>query len=122
MKISISYHLIQPSLATDQSIARELATVANLLQIDEARVDIQFLPEESPAYAVRAHLVTPGPDIFASGRDHTLGAAIKKMIGDLELRIIHRRHKQVRRKKPETTGRPAPEMRGSRQLVNRRTR
>ncbi len=54
--------------------------------------------EGSPAFRVSAHLVTPGPDVSTEAVDHTLRAALEKVITQLETRIDHRHQKRARRR------------------------
>ena len=67
------------------------------LQIDEASVRLECRHEESPAFRVRIHLITPGPDVIAECRDHTIRAAIDKAMEELEARIGDRHAKRRRR-------------------------
>lgn len=90
----INHH---PSPAFTALIKQRLEALREALQIDEARVLLERRLEASPAFRVTAQLVTPGPDIFAEAIDHTLRAALDKMIGQLEARIDHRQQKRARR-------------------------
>ena len=74
-----------------------LESLREALQIDEARVSIERRLEASPAFLVTARLVTPGPDVCAEAVDHTLRAALGKVLGKLEARIGHRHEKRARR-------------------------
>jgi ribosome-associated translation inhibitor RaiA len=67
------------------------------LRIDEAHVLVERRLEASPPFRIAAHLVTPGPDVFAEGVDHTLRAALQKTIAQLEARIDHRHLKRAQR-------------------------
>ena len=67
-----------PSFAAN--VAERMEELNRMLQIDEARVVVDRHPEASPAFRVAAHLVTPGPDVFANAVDHTLAAALKKAL------------------------------------------
>lgn len=71
-------------------IERQVQTLGAARRIDEARIHIARLENASPAYEVRAHLVTPGPDLIVNGRDHTLRAAFSKVIGMLRGQIAQR--------------------------------
>ena len=51
----------------------------------------------SPAYQVHVHLVTPGPDVFAESRDHTLRAAFGKAMTQLHEQITSRAGKRWQR-------------------------
>jgi ribosome-associated translation inhibitor RaiA len=48
---------------------------------------------------VNVHLVTPGPDVFAESRDHTLRAAFSKALAELREKITSRATKRLRRMK-----------------------
>lgn len=66
-------------------------------QIDVANVRLERLENASPAYQVNVHLVTPGPDVFAESRDHTLRAAFSKAISQLREQITSRATKRLQR-------------------------
>ena len=84
-----------PISTTFKALLRErLGSLKNALQIDEARVTVERRAEASPAFRVAAHLVTPGPDVSAEAVDHTLGAALHKLIEGLRQRIGHRNQKR----------------------------
>jgi ribosome-associated translation inhibitor RaiA len=97
MKLILTHHHHQPSPSFTALIKQRLESLREALQIDEARVLVERRLEASPAFRVTAHLVTPGPDVLADAIDHTLRAALDKMIGQLEARIDHRQQKRARR-------------------------
>ena len=57
------------------------------LQIEEANVRLEHDREVSPPFRVGLHLVIPGPDIVAEARDHTIRAAIDKVMAKVNRRI-----------------------------------
>ena len=61
------------------------------------------LENVSPAYQVNVHLVTPGPDVFAESRDHTLRAAFTKAMAQLRGQINSRAQKRLNRWKNQLT-------------------
>ena len=69
---------------------RQVQALGAVRRIDEARIQLARLENASPAYEVRAHLVTPGPDLIVGERDHTLRAAFSKVIARLREQIAHR--------------------------------
>jgi ribosome-associated translation inhibitor RaiA len=86
-------------------IEERILGLQSRMQIDEANVRIACHLETSPAFSVHIHLVTPGPDVVAEGRDHTLRAAIEKVMTGLEDRIgdrVERRRPRARAKLRET--------------------
>ncbi len=87
MKFFIKHSAINPVKAVDARVRKHLGKLEPLRQIDEAIVHLAREREASPPYRVRVQLVTPGPDVFAEARDHTLGAALRKVVKRL-VRII----------------------------------
>ncbi|MDB6069509.1 MAG: hypothetical protein JWL81_680 [Verrucomicrobiales bacterium] len=69
---------------THEWAEERLAGVCGRRRIDEAVIRVSRHAEASPAWEVYIHLVTPGPDLAATTRDHTLAAAFAKNIGELE--------------------------------------
>jgi ribosome-associated translation inhibitor RaiA len=97
MKVILSHRHHQPSPSFTALVKQRLESLREALQIAEARVFIERRLEESPAFRVSAHLVTPGPDVFAEAIDHTLRAALGTMFGKLEARIEHGLPRRARR-------------------------
>jgi ribosome-associated translation inhibitor RaiA len=56
---------------------------------------------------VNVHLVTPGPDVYAETRDHTLRAAFAKAINQLRAQITSRAQKRIQRWKTRLSVRTA---------------
>lgn len=97
MKLRIQHHNHQPSPSFTALISSQLESLQPALQIDEAHFRIERHLESSPPFRVTAHLVTPGPDIQAEAVDHTLHAALHKLVAELSARIDHRHQKRARR-------------------------
>ena len=97
MKFIFTHRQHQPSPAFTGLVKQRLESLREVLQIDEARVLIERRLEASPPFRITAHLVTPGPDVLADAVDHTLRAALDKLIGQLDGRIDHRQQKRARR-------------------------
>jgi len=97
MKIIFKYlhHVPSPSLTA--WIEQQLGELGKTRQIDEARVVIERQLEASPPFNVSAHLVTPGPDVFAEASDHTLRAALQKTMAQLTANIGQLREKRIGR-------------------------
>ncbi len=87
MTITVQHLGLRSVHRTDATIENTILALRDLVVIDEARVRLEHHPERAPAYSVRVHLVTPGPDIRAAGADHTIEAAIRKVGADLRRRI-----------------------------------
>lgn len=97
MKLTLQHHNVRSTHALDSLIENRILELGPRLQIDEAHIRLECRFESSPAYGVRIHLVTPGPDVFAEGRDHTIQAAIHKALGEIEARLGHREARRARR-------------------------
>lgn len=80
-------------------VEQQLRALGATRQIDEANVRLVRLENASPAFQVHVHLVTPGPDVFAESRDHTLRAAFAKAMTQLREQITSRATKRLQRLK-----------------------
>lgn len=94
MKLNVRHYNLRSTHAVDALIENGILALQPRLQIDEAHVRLECRTESSPAYGVRVHLVTPGPDVHAEGRDHTIQAAVRKVITQLESRLGWRERRQ----------------------------
>ncbi len=99
MKFILTNSNHQPSAAFAELVAASMEALREDLNIDEAHVRLEHHSESSPAFRITAHLVTPGPDVFGEAVDHTLRAALTKLVAELESRIDHRHQKRERRAK-----------------------
>ena len=66
------------------------------LRIDEARVRVECHAGQPYPFRVAAHLVTPGPDLEAEGRDYTFEAALRKL-GQAVGKTLRQRESKRRR-------------------------
>jgi len=108
MKIICKYLDHAPSISLTASIEKQLEELGQTRQIDEARVVIERRLEASPPFSVSAHLITPGPDVFAEAADHTLRAALQKTMDQLAANIGHLHQKRARRtRENRKTSRPS---------------
>jgi ribosome-associated translation inhibitor RaiA len=94
MKLNLQHHNVRSTHELDSLIENCILALQPRLQIDEANVRLECRFESSPAFGVRIHLVTPGPDVVAEGRDHTIRAAIRKAMAEIESRLNHRSAKR----------------------------
>jgi ribosome-associated translation inhibitor RaiA len=94
MKFLIRHSHITPSKGLNPRVRQQILTLAPLRQIDEAIVHLAHEHEASPPFRVHVQLVTPGPDVFAEARDHTLAAALAKVTKSLAETIGVRAGKQ----------------------------
>lgn len=99
MKLKLEYLNITSFHALNEWIKEQTLMLGRTRQIDEARVRLVRSLDSSPAFQVNVHLVTPGPDLFAESRDHTLRAAFAKALAQLRAQIAGRGAKRLRRLK-----------------------
>lgn len=97
MKLTVQHHHLRSTDDLDSLIEERILALQPRLQIDEANVRLECRFEESPAFSVRIHLVTPGPDVVAESRDHTIRAAVIKVMAALEEKTGRRALKRFRR-------------------------
>ena len=99
MRLNVQHLNIRALDRLDAWVERQLRALGATRQIDEANVRLVRLENASPAFQVHVHLVTPGPDVFAESRDHTLRAAFAKAMTQLREQITTRATKRLQRLK-----------------------
>lgn len=107
MRLNVQHLNIRSPGRLDSWVEEQIFALGRARQIDEANVRLVRLADASPAYQVNVHLVTPGPDVFAESRDHTLRAAFAKAIAQLRKTITSRASKRLQRLKTNLTARRA---------------
>lgn len=99
MRLNVQHLNIRSLDRLDSWVEEQIFALGRARQIDEANVRLVRRLDASPAYQVNVHLVTPGPDVFAESRDHTLRAAFTKAIAQLREKISSRAAKRLQRLK-----------------------
>ena len=99
MKLTLQHHSLRSTDELDSLIEERILALEPRLRIDEASVSLECRRGASPPFSARIHLVTPGPDVVAESRDHTIHAAVLKAIAEIEFRLHHRESKRVQRAK-----------------------
>lgn len=84
MKITLSTSPLHLQDASETWVVEQLAGIGERRRIDEAIVKVTRHAEASPPWEIFIHLVTPGPDLTATTRNHTLAAAFAKNLAELE--------------------------------------
>jgi ribosome-associated translation inhibitor RaiA len=95
MRLNVQHLNIRSLEAIDSWVEKQILDLGRVRQIDVANVRLTRLKNASPAYQVNVHLVTPGPDVFAESRDHTLRAAFAKAVKQVRDNITRRAAKQL---------------------------
>lgn len=99
MRLNVQHLNLRSMGSLDSWVKNHIFALGCARQIDEANVRLVRLENASPAYHVFVHLVTPGPDIFGVGRDHTLRAAFSKAVVQLRERIASRAARRLQKVK-----------------------
>ena len=107
MRLNLQHLNLRSLDVLDSWVEQQIFALGRARQIDEANIRLERLANASPAYQVKVHLVTPGPDVFAESRDHTLRAAFAKAVKQLRAQITSRARKRVHRWKNKLTLRAA---------------
>ncbi len=98
-----------PSAVKTTALLRErLLSLARIRKIDAAHISLERDPEAT-TFRVSAHLETPGPDIRAEARDHTLHAAVLRALAQLH-RHIRARNARRRERLAARAGHPRAPM------------
>jgi ribosomal subunit interface protein len=97
MKILLRYCGLNARAFWRGLVEAQLRRLEGLAAIASARVTLERQQEAKPAFRVFALLEVPGPDVHAEARDHTLQAALLKVIRDLERQIRSRRSRRAER-------------------------
>jgi len=103
MRLNLQHFSVRSTDALDSWIEQQILALGRLRQIDEANIRLACHRDVSPAYHVRVHLVTPGPDVIAESNDHTLKAAVDKAIKQLQNTIVGRVTQRLRTAKNKLT-------------------
>lgn len=111
MRLNVQHFSIPSTDSLDSWVERQIFALGQLRKIEEANVKLAHRADTSPAYQVKVHLVTPGPDVFAEGHDHTLRAAFNKVMAQLRDTITSREAKRSRKTKSQLSA-PAAKTRG----------
>jgi ribosome-associated translation inhibitor RaiA len=105
MRLNLQHLNLRSLDSLDSWVEKQIFALGQTRQIDEANIRLVRLQNASPAYQVNVHLVTPGPDVFAESRDHTLRAAFEKVMKQLRDTLASRATKQVQRLKSNLSSR-----------------
>ncbi len=112
MRLNVQHFSIAYTDALNSWVEQQILALGRLRQIDEANVKLTRHEDSSPAFEVKVHLVTPGPDVFAESRDHTLRAAFIKVMTLLRVTNTSRETKRSRKTKSQRSA-PATKARGT---------
>ena len=93
----LSYCGLNKRAAWQELIQTKLRKLQSLAAIATARVTLEWQRGIQPAFRVLTLLEVPGPDFHAEARDHTLHAALMKVIKNLEKQVRSRKNRRLAR-------------------------
>jgi ribosome-associated translation inhibitor RaiA len=99
MKVQYQLLGLNPRAVGDRPLDQDLEQLDRLIPISAARVVLAHQRDVAPAFSASVELAVPGPDIHAAARDHTLQAALLKVVHRLEQQIEERKTRQQLRLK-----------------------
>ncbi len=97
MKILLRYFGLNARASWRGLVEAQLRRLEGLAAIGSAQVTLEKQMETTPAFRVVTWLEVPGPDVHAEARDHTLQAALLKVVKDLERQIRARKNRHAGR-------------------------
>ena len=97
MRILLRYFGLNARDSWRGLVEAQLRRLEGLAAIASAQVTLESRHEVRPAFRVVTWLMVPGPDVHAEARDHTLQAALLKVVKDLERQIRSRKNRQAER-------------------------
>ncbi len=95
MKILLKYCGLNARASWKALVEAQLKRLEHLAAIACAQVTLEWQHGVKPAFRVLTLLEVPGPDVHAEARDHTLPAALLKVVKDLEHQIRARRNRRA---------------------------
>lgn len=109
MKLTVQHKNVRSTNELDSWVEDQIISLQPALKIDQAIISLARDEDASPPFQVKAHLITPGPDVFAEGCDHTLQAAFHKLMESLRGKIGTRATRRQKRQQNQ-----APQLRAAR--------
>jgi len=97
VKILLKYLHHRPSVSFVALLERQMETLGQSLQADEARVVVELRLQASPPFRICARLSTSGPEVVAEAAGHTLWSVLLAVGTQLERAIELRKASTVRR-------------------------
>lgn len=99
MNIVVRYSGLNQRSHWRQLVEAQLGKLQTLAAIANAWVTLEWQRGVKPAFRVLTRLEVPGPDFHAEGVDHTLQAALSKVVKKLERQIRSRKNRRADNRK-----------------------
>jgi ribosomal subunit interface protein len=87
MKLDFSLRGWKSSPTLHRLVESQLEKLQAFVSVGNAQVVLEHQPGSTPAWSARAHLEVPGPDLRAEARDHTVRAAWRKVMAELDAQV-----------------------------------
>lgn len=95
MNIIVRYCGLTQRARWQALVESQLKKLQHLAAIASAKVTLEWQHGVTPAFRVFTHLEVPGPDYHAEASDHTLPAALLKVINNLQQQIRSRQNRRA---------------------------
>ncbi len=95
MNITVRYCGISKRVYWQSLVEASMRKLQHLGDIARARVTIESQQEVKRGFRVVTELEVPGPDFHAEAREHTLPAALLKVVKELERQIRSRKNRRA---------------------------
>jgi ribosome-associated translation inhibitor RaiA len=99
MNIIVRYSGLNKRAPWQELVERQLGKLQSLAAIATAWVTLEWQHGVKPAFRVLTRLEVPGPDFHAEDSDHTLEAALGKVVKKLEKQIRSRKLRRADKRK-----------------------
>lgn len=99
MKTTLHYRGLNAEATWQTLVEAQLKPLESLAAIASAQVTLERQREVRPPFRVQALLEVPGPDFHAEAADHTLQAALHKVVENLDHQIRARLARRVERRR-----------------------
>src|SRR6266404_3570247 len=99
MNIILRYRGLKPRVVWQGLVEAQLRKLQDLAAIASARITLEWQHQIKPAFLVLASLEVPGPDFHAEASDHTVQAALLKVVNNLERQIRLRKKRRLDKRK-----------------------
>lgn len=95
MNITVRYCGISKRVYWQSFVEASMRKLQHLAAIARARVTIESQQDVKRGFRVVTELEVPGPDFHAEAREHTLPAALLKVVKELERQIRSRKNRRA---------------------------
>lgn len=99
MNLILHHRQVRRADAVPALVERRLSALSRTHRIEQAIVRLHDEYEASPRFQASVYLRVPGPDIHATGCDHTIRVAVEKALRAAEAQLAARAGRRRQRRK-----------------------